>query len=81
MARKLFEYKYDVLRRRRILKPYCFRWVLCYRLREYYLWLFWTIARPFAYLAFEMDKISEGEKIDPRRIASKCFKPLRLEKK
>jgi len=83
MKRQLFEYKIDFVTRRVVFKPYCFRWVLAYRLKEFYLWLFFKIAKPFVWLAQDLGHIKEGEDFmcnwsDYMKLP---FKPLKLEKK
>lgn len=80
MSRQQFIYKEHDYGLRLELKPYCFRWVLAYRLREFYLWLFWTVAEPFYKLGVEMNKIDRWDEISASEIRERCFKPLRLER-
>jgi hypothetical protein len=81
MKRVLFVYKYDIRTDGIELKPYCFRWVLAYRLKESYLAAFWAIATPFYCLAKSMNKVSEGDNVSPAEIIRRCLKPLTLERK
>jgi hypothetical protein len=82
MKRQLFIYKQDHLGDV-VLKPYCFRWVLAYRLKEFYLWAFFKIAAPFVYLAKELGRCRQGEDVLHRwsEIMRFPFKPLKLERK
>jgi hypothetical protein len=63
------------------LKPYCFRWVLAYRLKEAYLWLFGRILQPFLNIAYIMQRIKPDQRIDLRDIVKQPFRPIRLIKK
>jgi hypothetical protein len=81
MKRQLFEYKYDFFKKQMQLKPYCFRWVLAYRLKEACLWLYGTILRPFAWLAQDLERIKLGEAKDLRDIVKQPFRPIRMKDK
>jgi hypothetical protein len=83
MDRPLFEYKFDIIKGRVQFKPYCFRWVLAYRLKELYLWAFSVILRPFARAAKELSRVKPGTELSSslNDIYAQGFKHLILEKK
>lgn len=80
-GRPIFEYKLNYSWSLIEFKPFCFRWVLAYRLKELYLWLFSLAFIPFLKVADSLQRVSEGEAIDYstlRRLHHQGFKTIRL---
>ena len=63
-----------------VLKPYCFKWVLAYRMKQLYLLAFSPIMNHFAMLAYRLQYRQEGEEVTMtvERAMEEGFKPLKL---
>lgn len=76
--RPKFVYKQQYCSHSIQLKPYCFRWIFAYRMKQLYLWLFSFIFIPFLRVARDLNAISEGQEISLLEVREKCLKPIEL---
>ena len=68
-AKKLtFVYKRDIPADTYILKPYCFKWIFLYRIKELYLFIFSYLFRPFLRVCREFSQLEPGEYITGEKL-------------